>query len=105
MSRIKQDAAPVLIRVIRSLVFFLTEHEDGKDAAQKKSRAFDLARLRLGEIYSLWLYRILSFVSPIILDEVESFNSKKVLALCGGRGVTASRVSSGTCRRCPIASA
>jgi hypothetical protein len=34
------------------------------------------ARLRLSEIYSSWLYRILSFVSSIILDEVESFNIK-----------------------------
>ncbi len=34
------------------------------------------ARLRVCEIYSLWLYRISSFVSLIIRDEVDPFNSK-----------------------------
>jgi hypothetical protein len=42
-----------------------------------------LARLRIGEIYSLWLYRISSFVSFIIPHEVESFNSKSFLAFFG----------------------
>jgi hypothetical protein len=42
-----------------------------------------LARLRIGEIYSLWLYRFSSVVSFIIPHEVESFNSKSFLALLG----------------------
>jgi hypothetical protein len=53
----------------------------GRALAQKKSRAFNLARLRIGEIYSLWLYRISILTSLIICDEVESFKIKRFLAL------------------------
>jgi hypothetical protein len=44
-----------------------------------------LARLRIGEIYSLWLYRISSFVSRMITGAVESFNAKGFLALFSAR--------------------
>jgi hypothetical protein len=53
----------------------------GQALAQKKSRAFQLARLRMSEIDSLWLYRISIFTSLIICEEAESFKIKIFLAL------------------------
>jgi hypothetical protein len=47
-----------------------------RPAEKQKSRAFNLARLRIGEIYSLSLYRISIATSLIMCEEVESFKIK-----------------------------
>ena len=68
----------VAIRGLRRERFSQSKIQNLKSPPIKKAVPGSLiqARLRVCEIYSLWLYSISSFVSLIIRDEVDPFNSK-----------------------------
>src|SRR5580704_2819615 len=94
MTPLRRSSVPLLISAFTSLHLLrqpqrclepeCPRQPKGPSATKKAvPGSLILARLRIGEIYSLWLYRISSFVSFIIPHEVESFNSKSFLAFFG----------------------
>jgi hypothetical protein len=81
--RTRQDIGPALISLIREnpwIGFFPTQRN-------KKSRTLTEGTAPHKRDLQPALYRISSFASLIILDEVESFNSRIFLALCRAHSV------------------